>query len=54
MSDSTIDVPTFYAALDQKRLGEGISWRGLAARLDITPSTFTRMVQGRRPRVDCC
>ena len=52
MREASIDVPTFYAALDQKRQNNQLSWRGLAQQLDITPSTFTRIAQGRRPDSD--
>jgi transcriptional regulator with XRE-family HTH domain len=50
--DTTIDVEAFYAALDAKREGEKLSWRELARKLKISPSTLTRMAQGRRPDVD--
>jgi transcriptional regulator with XRE-family HTH domain len=52
MPQATIDVGLFYAALDKTRQGRGLSWRDLAAELEISPSTFTRMAQGRRPDVD--
>lgn len=52
MASPTVDVPALYAALNAKRQAEGLSWRGLAHELAITPSTFTRMAQGRRPDVD--
>jgi transcriptional regulator with XRE-family HTH domain len=49
---ATVDVGALYAALDQQRRHEGLTWRGLAKKLGISPSTFTRMAQGRRPDVD--
>jgi transcriptional regulator with XRE-family HTH domain len=52
MPDTTIDVVAFYAALDAKRQAEGLSWRELARHLGISPSTLTRMAQGKRPDVD--
>ncbi len=52
MPETTVDIQAFYAALDQKRRAAGLSWRVLAHELDISPSTFTRMAQGRRPDVD--
>ena len=52
MVETSIDVPTLYAVMNQTRLNQGLSWRGLAKRLGITPSTFTRMAQGRRPDSD--
>jgi transcriptional regulator with XRE-family HTH domain len=52
MSETTIDAAALYAALDQKRRIAGLSWRELAAELQLSPSTFTRMAQGHRPDVD--
>ena len=52
MVEASIDVPTFYAALNQKRQNDQLSWRGLGQQLHITPSTFTRIAQGRRPDSD--
>lgn len=52
MTQTTINVELLYEALDRKRETEKLSWRGLAQQLGVTPSTFTRMVQGRRPDAD--
>jgi transcriptional regulator with XRE-family HTH domain len=52
MSETRIDAAALYAALDQKRQIAGLSWRELAAELQLSPSTFTRMAQGHRPDVD--
>ena len=52
MPDTTVDVEALYAALDRKRQREALSWRTLAGKLKITPSTFTRMAQGLKPDVD--
>jgi transcriptional regulator with XRE-family HTH domain len=52
MPETTIDVDALYAALDAKRQKEGWSWRELARNLEISPSTLTRMAQGRRPDLD--
>ena len=52
MVGATVDVETLYAALDQKRKLEGLTWRGLARLTGTSPSTFTRMAQGHRPDVD--
>lgn len=52
MPETTVDVDALYAALDRKRQASGSSWRALAAKLEITPSTFTRMAQGLKPDVD--
>src|SRR5262249_11572019 len=50
--ETTVDVEALYAALDAKRQTVGQSWRELATELVISPSTFTRMAQGKRPDVD--
>ena len=52
MTTKTINIEALYAALDQKRRRERLSWRELAQQFEISPSTFTRMAQGRRPDVD--
>lgn len=52
MPETTVDVDALYAALDAKRQEENLSWRELAGRLEISPSTLTRMAQGKRPDVD--
>lgn len=52
MTTKTVNIEALYAALDQKRQVERLSWRELAQKLEISPSTFTRMAQGRRPDVD--
>lgn len=52
MPETTVDVEALYAALDSKRQTKGLSWRALATKLEITPSTFTRMAQGLKPDVD--
>ena len=58
MPETTVDVDALYAALDNKRKTHGTSWREIARQLDVSPSTFSRMAQGRRPDVDtlrrCC
>ena len=52
MPETTVDVDALYAALDNKRKTHGASWREIARQLDVSPSTFSRMAQGRRPDVD--
>jgi predicted transcriptional regulator len=52
MPETTVDVDALYAALDRKRQKANLSWRTLALKLEITPSTFTRMAQGLKPDVD--
>src|SRR5262249_34229409 len=52
MPETTVDVGALYAALDNKRRARGTSWPDIARELDVSPSTFSRMAQGRRPDVD--
>jgi transcriptional regulator with XRE-family HTH domain len=52
MPETTVDIGALYAAIDRKRQALKLSWRGLAAKLEITPSTFTRVAQGLKPDVD--
>jgi transcriptional regulator with XRE-family HTH domain len=52
MPETTVDIEALYAALDNKRKTHGTSWREIARQLDVSPSTFSRMAQGRRPDVD--
>jgi hypothetical protein len=52
MPETTVDISALYAAVDRKRQARVLSWRGLAAELEITPSTFTRMAQGMKPDLD--
>jgi transcriptional regulator with XRE-family HTH domain len=46
-----LNVSALYAALDAKREGAGMSWRELATQLELSPSLFTRLAQGRQPDV---
>jgi transcriptional regulator with XRE-family HTH domain len=41
-----------YAALDAKRAAGQRSWREVARELALSPSTFSRLAQGKRPDVD--
>lgn len=52
MPSTKLDVPALYAVLDRKRQEQDMSWRDLAKKLDVSPSTFTRMSDGFRPDVD--
>jgi transcriptional regulator with XRE-family HTH domain len=49
--DGLIDIPALYVALDARRNREGMSWRELAKKLELSPSVFTRLAQGRQPEV---
>jgi transcriptional regulator with XRE-family HTH domain len=52
MSEAHLDVDALYAALDAQRKSKELSWRQLAKEVNISPSTLTRMAQGKRPDVD--
>jgi len=43
---------TFFAALDAEREARRLSWKKVADGAGISPSTLTRMGQGKRPDVD--
>ena len=46
---SGFDAEAYYSALAQIVRAQKISWRQVARETGITPSTLTRMAQGRRP-----
>lgn len=48
--DQPIDVAALYGALDSHRTTKNMSWRQLAKELELSPSIFTRLAQGRQPR----
>lgn len=52
MTRSELNVSVLYSALDAARTSKKMSWRDIAAELEISPSTFTRMAQGKKPDVD--
>jgi transcriptional regulator with XRE-family HTH domain len=47
-----IEVSALYSALDAQRTAAGMSWREVAAELELSPSVFTRLGQGHRPDLD--
>lgn len=47
-----LDVDALYVALDRQRRRSRLTWRDIAADADVSPSTLTRIGQGRRPDVD--
>lgn len=51
-SHGTFDAPAFYAALERTRRQRNLLWKDVAARAGVSPSTLTRLTQGRRPDVD--
>jgi transcriptional regulator with XRE-family HTH domain len=52
MARHVLNVAALYAALDQQRGEDGLSWRQVAAETGLSPSTFTRLADGQRPDVD--
>lgn len=52
MAATEVNVPHLYAVLDGQRQTMGLTWRELARKLQLSPSTFTRMAQGHPPDVD--
>ena len=52
MTGARLDVDALVAALDAKRKDEDISWRELARRAGVSPSTLTRIQQGKLPDVN--
>ena len=52
MPQKLIHVEALVAALDRERQSKGISWRQLAKDAGVSPSTLTRMQQGKSPDVN--
>lgn len=52
MDESRLDLEALIAALDSQRQVRRISWRQLGREAEVSPSTLTRMQQGRKPDVD--
>jgi transcriptional regulator with XRE-family HTH domain len=46
------DAASFYEALDHARADRNLMWKDVAKRAKVSPSTLTRLAQGRRPDVD--
>ena len=46
------DAAGFYEALESTRMARRLTWRRVAGEAGVSPSTLTRMAQGRRPDVD--
>lgn len=49
---SAFDADAFYETLDGERRTHGLNWKEVAAEAKVSPSTLTRLGQGRRPDVD--
>lgn len=52
MPRARLDVSALYAALDNERKAQGLSWRSLAKQAGVPPSTLSRMANGHAPHVD--
>jgi len=46
------DQVRFFECVESQRRADGLSWRQLAGQLSLSPSTFSRLSQGKRPDVD--
>lgn len=46
------DTAAFFGALDRERQERGLLWKDVAKLAKISPSTLTRLAQGKRPDVD--
>ena len=46
------DADAFYHVLDAERSERGLTWKDVAGETGVSPSTLTRLGQGRRPDVD--
>src|SRR5690349_2007391 len=52
MTDGRLDVEVLVRTIDARRKAGNISWREVARKAGVSPSTLTRMQQGKRPDVD--
>ena len=52
MPQNQINVDALIAALDSERRAKDLSWRQLAKDAGVSPSTLTRMQQGKSPDVN--
>jgi transcriptional regulator with XRE-family HTH domain len=48
----SFNAEAFYKALDLQRDAMGLTWKDVAHAAGVSPSTLTRMKQGKRPDVD--
>lgn len=49
---AAFDADAFYRVLDAERSERQLTWKDVAAQTGVSPSTLTRLGQGRRPDVD--
>ena len=52
MAKKVLQLEALVAALDSERQARDLSWRQLAAQAGVSPSTLTRMQQGKAPDVN--
>jgi transcriptional regulator with XRE-family HTH domain len=52
MAQKLLQVESLVAALDSERKARGLSWRRVAKEAKVSPSTLTRMQQGKSPDVN--
>jgi transcriptional regulator with XRE-family HTH domain len=52
VSGYVLDVAELNRLLDAQRLARGLSWRGVARDCGLSPSTLSRMQDGKRPDAD--
>jgi len=52
MAENQVDLEALVAALDAQRKAKGLSWRQVAKEGAVSPSTLTRMQQGKLPDVN--
>lgn len=52
MAQNNLQLDALVAALDSERQARGLSWRQLALEAGVSPSTLTRMQQGKSPDVN--
>jgi transcriptional regulator with XRE-family HTH domain len=50
--ERSFDNAAFYAALNATRQARDLTWKQLAEQAKVSPSTLTRVGQGKRPDVD--
>jgi transcriptional regulator with XRE-family HTH domain len=52
VANASIDVIALHGALDAAREAKELSWRQLAKLLDVSPSTMSRLANGKNPDVE--
>lgn len=52
MERGSFDATAFFAALDAVRQSRKLLWKHVAEQAKVSPSTLTRLAQGKRPDVD--